>query len=127
MTKRLLPLAALVTLAAACVNGDATTGQLEEAMVNAGADQDQAECVRDRFDEALGENDLDQAQLNEISDASDLNDLPNDLQGQVDSILDDCLAQDGAASGGGAPSDTGTDADAGGNGANDGESNEADS
>lgn len=113
--KHFLPLAALVALAAACVNGDATTGQLEEAMVNAGASDDEATCIAEEADGAFS-----QDQLNEVADASELDDLPDGLREEVTTILDDCL--DGGADG--SNSDAGADADTGGNGAEDGQGTE---
>jgi hypothetical protein len=86
MAKMFLPVAAVVALATACPNGDATPGQVVEAMTNAGLDEDEAGCIGNQFDRSFT-----QEELNEIGGASDLDDVPTDLAEEVRNILGECL------------------------------------
>lgn len=92
MATRFLPVAALVALATACVNGDATAGQLREAMTNAGVDGRDARCIAEEAEDTFN-----QEELNEIAGASELDDVSTSLHEQVDTILAECLSNgDGA-------------------------------
>lgn len=97
--KRLAAAAALlVVIVAACSNGDASRGQVKDTMVNAGIDEDQANCVANQLDPEAGV--LTQEELNDIAKESDIgelsgralaNDSDEDMADFVRSVLDDCV------------------------------------
>lgn len=73
-------------LAAACAGQDASRDDVVEAMEDAGLDTEQADCIGDGLDDELNDD-----QLNDVSEASDLDDLGEQLQTTVDSVLETCL------------------------------------
>lgn len=91
MATRFLAVAALVALATACVNGDASTGQLREAMTNAGVDERDARCIAEEAEDTFN-----QDELNEIAGASELDDISTSLHEEVETILEECLSNGGA-------------------------------
>jgi hypothetical protein len=108
MAKMFLPVAAVVALATACPNGDATPGQVVEAMTNANLDRGDANCIGEEFEDSFT-----QEQLNEIAGATDLDDIPTSLADEVRSILADCLDGGGNGDAGDDPdeADAGTEGD----------------
>jgi hypothetical protein len=91
---RLAALAAVVALAAAaCSNNDANEGDVVSAMEDAGLDTEQAECVGARMQDDFGDN---QELFNDVAGASDIDDFPNDTEPTIRTILDECLAGEGA-------------------------------
>jgi hypothetical protein len=104
MAKMFLPVAAVVALATACPNGDATPGQVVEAMTNANLDRRDANCIGEEFDDSFT-----QEELNEIAGATDLDDIPTSLADEVRSILGDCLDGPGNGDAGDDDANTGTD------------------
>jgi hypothetical protein len=119
MTRRLrfAALAAVAALAfSACSNNDAKESDVVNAMTDAGLDQDQAECIGERFQEAFGD---DQDLYNEVAAATDTEDFPEGTEPEINRILEECV--DGDGSGGTETTET-TAAD----GANTSETTEAD-
>lgn len=99
-SSKLLAIAALAAVAAAaCANGDATTNQVKDAMRNAGANDDQAECIGNKM--TIPE-DLTQDQLNDVAKAKDLSELAGeeiagsdeDLQQVLRGVLAECLGEE---------------------------------
>lgn len=88
-SRRFLAVLALAAVAlAACTSQDADRDDVANAMEEAGASEEQADCVADGL-----EDELSQDQLNEVADASDLeDDLEDDLRETVEGVLNDCLA-----------------------------------
>jgi hypothetical protein len=72
---RLVAIAVLLAAtAAACANGDASRNQARDAMLDAGLDDDQANCVGNAL-APDGETGLTQDELNELSKADDISEL----------------------------------------------------
>lgn len=92
---RIAALVAVVALAAAagCSNNDANEGDVVSAMEDAGLTTDQAECVGTRMQDEFGNN---QELFNDVAGASDIDELPEDTDPTIRTILDDCLAGEGA-------------------------------
>jgi hypothetical protein len=92
---RIAALVAVVALAAAagCSNNDANEGDVVSAMEDAGLTTDQAECVGARMQDEFGNN---QDLFNDVAGASDIDELPEDTEPTIRTILDDCLAGEGA-------------------------------
>jgi hypothetical protein len=92
---RIAALVAVVALAAAagCSNNDANEGDVVSAMEDAGLTTDQAECVGTRMQDEFGNN---QELFNDVAGASDIDELPEDTEPTIRTILDDCLAGEGA-------------------------------
>lgn len=123
-SRKLLAIAALAVVgAAACVNGDASTGQVKDAMRNAGANDEQAECIGNRLEG------LSQEQLNDVSNAEDLSELAGvdvagsdqDLREFLRGVLARCMGEespDTTSQEGEEPSDGG-ETDGSGNGEGD--------
>jgi hypothetical protein len=96
MTRRstFAALVAVAALAAAgCTNNDAKRSDIENAMTDAGLDDDQAACIADGIEDEYGE---DQDLLNDLASADDPSDFPADTEPEISRILDDCLG-DGAS------------------------------
>jgi hypothetical protein len=91
---RIAALIAVVALAAAagCSNNDANEGDVVSAMEDAGLTTDQAECVGARMQDEFGNN---QDLFNDVAGASDIDELPEDTEPTIRTILDDCLAGEG--------------------------------
>jgi hypothetical protein len=98
MTRR-TRFAALVAIAAlalgACTSNDAKRSDVVDAMLDAGLDETQAECVGDGFEEAFGN---DQKLFNEVAAAANTDDFPDGTEDTIRGILDRCV--DGEGSGG---------------------------
>lgn len=98
MTRR-TRFAALVAIAAlalgACTSNDAKRSDVVDAMLDAGLDETQAECVGDGFEEAFGN---DQKLFNEVAAAANTDDFPDGTEDTIREILDQCV--DGEGSGG---------------------------
>lgn len=98
MTRR-TRFAALVAIAAlalgACTSNDAKRSDVVDAMLDAGLDETQAECVGDGFEEAFGN---DQTLFNEVAAAANTDDFPDGTEDTIREILDRCV--DGEGSGG---------------------------
>lgn len=85
--RRIAGLAALTALTlSACASGDAKVGEVRDAVREAGATAEQADCVEERFDE-----EFDQDQLNDIAAVDDLDELNGSLREEVQVILDECV------------------------------------
>jgi hypothetical protein len=91
--------AALVAIAAlalgACTSNDAKRSDVVDAMLDAGLDETQADCVGDGFEEAFGN---DQKLFNEVAAAANTDDFPDGTEDTIRGILDQCV--DGEGSGG---------------------------
>lgn len=107
-SRKLLAIAAFAIVgAAACVNGDATTGQVKDAVRDACTEDgqaegrqaecdEQAECVGNRLEG------LNQGQLNEVAEAEDLSTLAGveiagsdeDLRELVRGVLSECMGEE---------------------------------
>jgi hypothetical protein len=96
MTRR-TRFAALVAIAAlalgACTSNDAKRSDVVDAMLDAGLDETQAECVGDGFEEAFGN---DQGLFNEVAAAADTDDFPQGTEGTIREILDRCVDGEGS-------------------------------
>ena len=98
---RLAALAALAALAfTACTDNDAKKSDVVNAMLDAGLDADQAECVGDGIDQEFSD---DQDLYNDVAAATDSGEFPGDTEQIVDDILADCLGEppDDGGDGGG--------------------------
>lgn len=91
---RVVALAVIAGLTlSACASNDAKRSDVVDAMVDAGLDQDQADCVGDAFEDEFGnEQDL----FNDVASASNVDDLPGDTEQTVRSVLDDCVGSSGS-------------------------------
>jgi hypothetical protein len=99
MTRRLrfAALAAVAALAfSGCANNDAKKSDVVNAMLDAGLEPEQAECVGDGIDEEFRN---DQELYNEVAAAADTDEFPEGTEDVVNDILTDCLGE-GDASGG---------------------------
>jgi hypothetical protein len=107
MTRR-SSFAALVAVAVlavgACTNNDAKRSDIENAMTDAGLDEDQAICIADGIEAEYGEN---QDLMNDIASADEPSEFPADTEPVIDGILQDCLG--GGADGAGADDATADD------------------
>jgi hypothetical protein len=99
--------AALVAIAAlavgACTSNDAKRSDVVDAMLDAGLDDTQAECVGDGFEQAFGD---DQELFNDVAAASDTDEFPQGTEDTIRDILDRCV--DGEESGGTTTTTAGT-------------------
>jgi hypothetical protein len=107
--------AVLAVTLTGCPNQDLDGADAANVLTDAGASEEVATCLGDRF-----QDDLSQDQINEVGGADELSELDNELQDEVEAILAECV--DGGGSGGsvedqgsGEPSDSSdtTEADAG--------------
>jgi hypothetical protein len=92
-SRRLAVLVAVVAvLGAGCASRDVDGSDAANVLKDAGAPKAVQTCVGDRIDD-----ELDQGQKNEVGEADNLADLPNELEQTVQTILDECVESDGAA------------------------------
>jgi hypothetical protein len=85
-TRSLVTLLAVTALGlGACTNQDASGEDATDALVEAEAPEGFADCVGDRF-----EDDLSQEERNDVASADDLADLASGLEEQVRAILTEC-------------------------------------
>lgn len=120
MTRR-TRFAALVAIAAlalgACTSNDAKRSDVVDAMLDAGLDEPEAECVGDGFEEAFGD---DQELFNDVAAATDTDDFPGGTEDTIRGILDQCVDGEGSGdtttTGTGETGDTTTTTAAGGSG-----------
>jgi hypothetical protein len=99
MTRRLrfAALAAVAALAfSGCANNDAKKSDVVNAMLDAGLEPEQAECVGDGIDEEFRN---DQELYNEVAAAADTDEFPEGTEDVVNDILTDCLGEGGAGGG----------------------------
>jgi hypothetical protein len=94
---RLVALAAVAVLAfSACTSNDAKRSDVVNAMLDAGLDQEQADCIGDGIDAAFSDN---QELYNEVAavvDTNEFDDLPDNAGDEVDAVLDECVPRDDA-------------------------------
>lgn len=86
-----------------CPNQDLDGADAANVLTDAGASEEVATCLGDRF-----QDDLSQGQINDVGGADDLADLDKDLQDEVQGILDECVSGTSEGSGDSAE-DTGSD------------------
>ena len=82
-------------LLAGCPTNDVDGSDLADALEEAGATQDQADCAADRFDE-----ELDQDERNDVADAStdeEIDDLPESVRTTYEQIMAECIAGEAPA------------------------------
>jgi hypothetical protein len=82
----------MALLLAGCPSNDVDGADLADALEEAGATSDQADCAAERFD------DLNQDDRNEIAEADDqeaIDDLPENLRTDYEAIMTECLAEGG--------------------------------
>jgi hypothetical protein len=94
MTRRLrfAALAAVAALAfAGCANNDAKRSDVVNAMLDAGLDPEQAECIGDGIDAAYSD---DQALYNDVAAAMDTDDFPEGTEDEINDVLSECLGED---------------------------------
>lgn len=94
--------AVLAVTLTGCPNQDLDGADAANVLTDAGASEDVADCLGDRF-----ENDLSQDQINDVGGADQLSELDNELQAEVETILAECV--DGSSvedQGSGEPSDS---------------------
>jgi hypothetical protein len=103
-TRRFLAVPAIALLAAGCPSQDADRADVVEALEEAGASSEQANCVGDGLTDEDSDTLLSQKQLNELADASDIND-PDDLDPEIAETVMEVL--DGCFDGGSSDEDTG--------------------
>lgn len=98
MTRRLrfAALAAAALAFAGCANNDAKKSDVVNAMLDAGLEPEQAECVGDGIDEEFRN---DQELYNEVAAAADTDEFPEGTEDVVNDILTDCLGEGGASGG----------------------------
>jgi hypothetical protein len=77
-----------------CPSQDVDGADAASVLTDAGAPEEVADCLGDRFDD-----DLTQDQINEVGGADDLADLDQELQDEVQTILTDCISSDGESTG----------------------------
>lgn len=81
-------LAAVTALSlSACTNQDADIDDVRDALEEADLNREQVRSCTNAFEDA----DFSQDDLNEIADAETLDDLPNDLGEQVNTLLRQCI------------------------------------
>jgi len=91
---RIAALVAVVALAAAgCSNNDAKESDVVGAMEDAGLTTEQSRCIGERMQDEFGD---DQDLYNEVASADNVDDLPDDTEPAIRTILDDCLADEGS-------------------------------
>jgi hypothetical protein len=101
---RLAALVAVVAvLLAACASQDVDGEDAASVLTDAGAPEAVSSCVGERFDDELS-----QDQLNEVGGADQLNELDNELETTVQSILDECVSGESDSE---APADEGESSD----------------
>jgi hypothetical protein len=109
MTRRLRPVAlaaAALLVFAACANNDAKRSDVVNAMLDAGLDQEQADCIGDGIDDAFSD---DQDLYNEVAavvNTEDFADLPENAGDQVNAVLDECIGGGSGTDGDGGDGDT---------------------
>ena len=81
---------------AGCTNNDAKKSDVVNAMLDAGLEPEQAECVGDGIDEEFRN---DQELYNEVAAAADTDEFPEGTEDVVNDILTDCLGEGGASGG----------------------------
>ena len=96
---RSVALAAVAVLAfSACASNDAKRSDVVNAMLDAGLDQEQADCIGDGIDEAFGD---DQDLYNDVAAAVDTDEFPEGTEDQINAVLDDCLGEGSGTDGDG--------------------------
>lgn len=101
MTRRLrfAALAAVAALAfAGCANNDAKRSDVVNAMLDAGLDEEEAECIGDGIDAEFSD---DQALYNDVAAAMDTDDFPEGTEDQINDVLSECLGDGGGTADGG--------------------------
>jgi hypothetical protein len=95
--RRFAALVAIVALTlSACSRNDAKRSDVVDAMTDAKLSQEQANCVGDGFEKEFGDN---QDLFNKVAAATDPEDLPDDTESTVKSILDQCVGGGSSSSG----------------------------
>jgi hypothetical protein len=82
-------------LLAGCPTNDVDGSDLADALEEAGATQDQADCAADRFDD-----ELDQDERNDVAEASsdeEIEDLPESVRTTYEAIMAECIAGEAPA------------------------------
>lgn len=72
-TQLVATLTLAAALGAACTNGDATSGEVVDTLTNAGVNEADANCVGNRLDDGLT-----QEELNNVAGVDDLDELSGD-------------------------------------------------
>lgn len=84
----------------ACANQDADRADVVDALEEADASRDQADCVADGLTDQDSENVLSQDELNDLADANDLDDLDEDdadIADKVRAVMDQCFNGEGSS------------------------------
>jgi hypothetical protein len=105
--RRIAVLAAVAALSmSACTNQDSDIDDVRDALDETeGLSREQVSACTDGFEAA----DFSQDELNEIANADELSELPNDLGDEVNTILEDCITgSTTTAEGSGEPSESTT-------------------
>src|SRR4029450_13399522 len=95
--RRFAALVAIVALTlSACSRNDAKRSDVVDAMTDAKLSQEQANCGGDGFEKECGDN---QDLFNKVAAATDPEDLPDDTESTVRSILDQCVGGGSSSAG----------------------------
>jgi hypothetical protein len=86
--------AVLAVTLTGCPNQDLDGADAANVLTDAGASEDVATCLGDRFDD-----DLSQGQINDVGGADELSELDNELQEEVETILAECVGGSSEGSG----------------------------
>jgi hypothetical protein len=99
MTRRLrfAALAAVAALAfAGCANNDAKKSDVVNAMLDAGVEPDQAECIGEGIDAEFRD---DQDLYNDVAAAVDTDEFPDGTEDVITDVLTECLGEGGGGGG----------------------------